>query len=45
MDTDPMTDIFLSDLDGSGSDEIYIITAFAGSGGCVTVLGFALNID
>jgi len=44
-DRDPMSDIFLSDLDGNGFDEIYIITTSAGSGSYGTVLGFASNKD
>ena len=44
-DRDPITDIFLSDLDGNGFDEIYIITISAGSGSHGTVLGFASNKD
>lgn len=45
MDRDPISDIFLSDLDGNGFDEIYIITTSAGSGSYGTVLGFASNKD
>ena len=44
-DKDPITDIFLSDLDGNGFDEIYIIITSAGSGSYGTVLGFASNKD
>jgi len=44
-DRDPISDIFLSDLDGNGFDEIYIITTSAGSGSYGTVLGFASNKD
>jgi hypothetical protein len=44
-DRDPITDIFLSDLDGNGFDEIYIIITSAGSGSYGTVLGFASNKD
>lgn len=44
-DRDPIADIFLSDLDGNGFDEIYIITTSAGSGSYGTVLGFASNED
>jgi hypothetical protein len=40
---DPISDIFLSDLDGNGFNEIYIITTSAGSGSYGTVLGFASN--
>jgi hypothetical protein len=42
---DPISDIFLSDLDGNGFDEIYIIITSAGSGSYGTVLGFASNKD
>jgi len=44
-DRDPISDIFLPDLDGNGFDEIYIITTSAGSGSYGTVLGFASNKD
>ncbi len=44
-DRDPISDIFLSDLDGNGFDEIYIITTSAGSGSYGTVLGLASNKD
>jgi len=44
-DRDPISDIFISDLDGNGFDEIYIITTSAGSGSYGTVLGFASNKD
>jgi len=44
-DRDPISDIFLSDLDDNGFDEIYIITTSAGSGSYGTVLGFASNKD
>jgi len=44
-DSDPISDVFVADLDGSGFDEIYIITTSAGSGSYGTVLGFASNKD
>jgi len=44
-DRDPISDVFLTDLDGNGFDEIYIITTSAGSGSYGTVLGFASNKD
>jgi hypothetical protein len=44
-DRDPISDVFVADLDGNGFDEIYIITTSAGSGGYGTVLGFASNKD
>ena len=44
-DKDPISDVFVADLDGNGFDEIYIITTSAGSGSYGTVLGFASNKD
>jgi hypothetical protein len=44
-DRDPISDVFVSDLDGNGFDEIYIITTSAGSGSYGTILGFASNKD
>ena len=44
-DKDPISDVFVTDLDGNGFDEIYIITTSAGSGSYGTVLGFASNKD
>jgi len=44
-DRDPISDVFVADLDGNGFDEIYIITRSAGSGSYGTVLGFASNKD
>ena len=44
-DRDPISDVFVSDLDGNGFDEIYIITTSAGSGCYGTVLGLASNKD
>ena len=44
-DRDPISDVFVVDLDGNGFDEIYIITTSAGSGSYGTVLGFASNKD
>jgi hypothetical protein len=45
QDRDPISDVFLADLDGNDFDEIYIITISAGSGSHGTVLGFASNKD
>ncbi len=45
FDKDPITEVFLADLDDNGFDEIYIITTSAGSGSYGTVLGFASNND
>lgn len=42
---DPISDVFMADLDGNGFDEIYIITTAAGSGSYGSVLGFASNKD
>ena len=44
-DKDPVSDVFLADLDDNGFDEIYIITTAAGSGSYGGVLGFASNKD
>ena len=44
-DADPLSDIFVADLDNNGFDEIYIITMSVGSGNYGTVLGFASNKD
>jgi len=45
QDRDPISDVFIADLDGNGFDEIYIITTSAGSGGYGAVLGLASNKD
>ena len=44
-DRDPISNVFIADLDGNGFDEIYIITTSAGSGSYGRVLGFASNKD
>jgi hypothetical protein len=44
-DRDPISDVFVADLDGNDFDEIYIITRSAGSGSYETVFGFASNKD
>jgi hypothetical protein len=44
-DRNPISDVFVADLDGNGFDEMYIITTSAGSGSYGTVLGFASNKD
>jgi hypothetical protein len=44
-DRDPISDVFVDDLDGNGFDEIYIITTSVGSGSYGKVLGFASNKD
>jgi heat shock protein HslJ len=45
QDRDPISDVFVADLDGNGFDEIYIVTTGAGSGSYGTILGFASNKD
>ncbi|MBW2407911.1 MAG: hypothetical protein JRF17_11115 [Deltaproteobacteria bacterium] len=45
QDRDPISNVFVADLDGNGFDEIYILTTSAGSGSYGTVLGFASNKD
>lgn len=42
---DPISDVFIADLDGNGFDEIYIITTSQGSGSYGKVMGFASNND
>ena len=44
-DRDPISNVFIADLDGNGFDEIYIITTSVGSGSYGSVLGFASNKD
>jgi hypothetical protein len=44
-DRNPISDVFVADLDGNGFDEIYIVTRSAGSGSYGAVLGFASNKD
>jgi hypothetical protein len=44
-DRDPISNVFVADLDGNGFDEIYIVTTTAGSGSYGTILGFASNKD
>ncbi len=44
-DRDPVSEVFVADLDGNGFDEIYTITTSAGSGSYGTILGFASNKD
>jgi hypothetical protein len=44
-DRDPISNVFVADLDGNGFDEIYIVTTAAGSGSYGSVLGFASNKD
>lgn len=42
---DPVSNVFVADLDGNGFEEIYIISTSAGSGSYGTVLGFSSNKD
>jgi hypothetical protein len=42
---DPVKNIFLSDLDDNGFEEIYLITQSAGSGSYVNIYGIASNKD
>ena len=42
---DPISDVFIADLDDNGFDEIYIITTSQGSGSYGKVIGFASNYD
>jgi hypothetical protein len=44
-DRDPISDVFVADLDGNGFDEIFIVTTAAGSGSYGSVLGFSSNKD
>lgn len=44
-DKDPISEVLVADLDRNGYDEIYIITAGAGSGSYGNILGFASNQD
>jgi hypothetical protein len=44
-DQDPISDIFLADLDANGFDELYIITTSTGSGSYGKIIGFASNKD
>lgn len=42
---DPVSDVFIADLDGNGFDEIYIVSTSAGSGSYGKIMGFASNND
>jgi len=44
-EVDPIEEVFLSDLDGDGFEEIYITTRSAGSGSYGGIYGFASNRD
>ena len=45
INVDPVSDVYVADLDNNGYDEIYIITTSVGSGSYGKVLGFASNKD
>ncbi len=42
---DPISDVFIADIDNNGFDEIYIVTTSQGSGSYGKVMGFASNND
>ena len=42
---DPISEVFVADLDGNGFDEIYIVTTSQGSGSYGNIIGFASNKD
>ncbi len=42
---DPISEVFIADLDGNGFDEIYIVTTSVGSWSYGKVMGFASNND
>ena len=44
-DVDPINKVLVGDLDGNGFDEVYLITAAAGSGSYGNVIGVASNSD
>ena len=44
-DRNPISNVFVTDLDGNSFDEIYIFTISAGSSSFGTILGFASNKD
>jgi len=44
-DCDPLQNSWLKDLDQNGFDELYLITASAGSGSYATIYGYASNQD
>lgn len=45
METDPITDVFLADLDKNGYEELYLITTSAGSGSYGEVYAFIADTD
>lgn len=42
---DPITDVFIADLDGNGFDEIYFVLTAVGSGNYGKIFGFVSNYD
>lgn len=44
-DSDPIGNVYITDLDKNGFDEIYIITVSEGTGSYENVIGFASNRD
>lgn len=42
---DPVTNVFMADLDKNSFEEIYIVTTSAGSGSYSTIYGFSSNKD
>ena len=44
-DSDPVTDLFVSDLDGNGFEELYLVTTSMGTGSYGNIYGFASNQD
>jgi len=45
METDPITDVFLTDLDKNGYEELYLITTSAGSGSYGKIYAFISVMD
>ena len=43
--TDPVKDVFISDLDKNGFEEIFVVTTSAGSGSYSNIYGLASNKD
>ena len=43
--TDPVKDVFITDLDNNGFEEIFIVTTSAGSGSYSNIYGIASNND
>lgn len=45
LDSDPLMNAFLADLDKNGFEEIYLVTSSAGSGSYGTIYGYSSNND